>query len=53
MEDSIFPIEESIIAAAQGKTKDVVAWGDPRHMGNPGAEEIVYAWIDNAVAGNA
>lgn len=50
-EDSIFPIEDSIMAATQGPHKDLVARGDRRHMGNPGAEEILYEWIDNAVAG--
>jgi len=51
MEDSIFPIEDSIIAATQGSNKDLVARGDRRHMGNPGAEEILYEWLDKAVDG--
>ena len=51
MEDSIFPIEDSIIAAAQGDNKDLIVRGNRGHMGNPGAEEILYEWIDNAVAG--
>ncbi len=51
MEDSIFPIEDSLIEATQGDKKDLVARGDRRHMGNPGAEEILYEWIDKAVAG--
>ena len=51
MEDSIFPIEDSFIAATEGDTKDLVARGDRGHMGNPGAEEILYQWIDNALAG--
>jgi hypothetical protein len=51
MEDSIFPIEDSIIAAAQGDNKDLVARGNRGHMGNPGAEDILYAWINDAVAG--
>jgi Esterase FrsA-like len=51
MEDSIFPIEDSIIVAIQGDKKDLVARGNRGHMGNPGAEDILYEWIDNAVAG--
>jgi dienelactone hydrolase len=51
MEDSIFPIEDSIIVATQGDKKDLVVRGDRRHMGNPGAEEILYEWIDSTVAG--
>ena len=51
MEDSIFPIEDSLIVASQGDKKDLVVRGDRGHMGNPGAEDILYAWIDNALAG--
>lgn len=51
MEDSIFPIEDSFIVATQGIGKDLVARGDRMHMGNPGAEEILYRWIDDALAG--
>ena len=51
MEDSIFPIEDSIIVATQGSNKDLVARGDRRHMGNPGAEEILCEWLDTAVDG--
>ena len=51
MEDSIFPIEDSIIVATQGSNKELVARGDRRHMGNPGAEEILYEWLDKAVNG--
>jgi FrsA-like alpha/beta hydrolase family protein len=51
MEDSIFPIEDSVIVATRGDKKDLVARGDRGHMGNPGAEDILYQWIDNAVAG--
>jgi pimeloyl-ACP methyl ester carboxylesterase len=51
MEDSIFPIEDNFIVATKGGKKDLVARGDRGHMGNPGAEEILYQWIDNAVAG--
>ena len=49
MEDSIFPIEDSLIVATQGHKKDLVARGDRGNMGNPGAEDILYAWIDNAL----
>jgi hypothetical protein len=51
MEDSIFPIEDSTMAATQGQEKALVALNDRRHMGNPGAEDIVYEWLDKALAG--
>ena len=51
MEDSIFPIEDSLIVGLQRDKKDVVLRGNRGHMGNPGAEDILYTWIDNAVAG--
>jgi acetyl esterase/lipase len=50
-EDSIFPIEDSVIVATQGSGKDLVMRGDRRHMGNPGAEEILYEWLDKAADG--
>ena len=51
MEDSIFPIEDNFIVGVRGNKKDLIARGDRGHMGNPGAEDILYSWIDNAVAG--
>lgn len=51
MEDSIFPIEDNFIVAVGGHRKDLIARGDRGHMGNPGAEDILYDWIDDAVAG--
>ncbi len=51
MEDSIFPIEDNFIVAMRNDKKDLLARGDRGHMGNPGAEDILYAWIDNVVAG--
>ena len=51
MEDSIFSIEDSFIVATRGHKKDLLARGDRQHMGNPGAEDILYSWIDNAIAG--
>ena len=51
MEDSIFPIEDSFIIATEGDKKDLVTRGNRGHMGNPGAEEILYRWIDDTVAG--
>jgi acetyl esterase/lipase len=51
MEDSIFPIEDSILVATRGSGKELVARGDRRHMGNPGAEEILYDWLDKAIDG--
>jgi pimeloyl-ACP methyl ester carboxylesterase len=50
-EDSIFPIEDSVIVATRGSGKDLVMRGDRGHMGNPGAEEILYEWLDAAAAG--
>ncbi|MFI1912839.1 alpha/beta hydrolase family protein [Nocardia sp. NPDC020380] len=51
MEDSIFPIEDSILAATRGRDADLVALGGRPHMGNPDAEAILYDWIDKAVTG--
>ena len=51
MEDSIFPIEDNLIVAVRGNKKDLLVRGDRGHMGNPGAEDILYDWIDDAVAG--
>ncbi len=51
MEDSIFPIEDSVLVGVRGAKKDLLARGDRGHMGNPGAEEILYDWIDAALAG--
>ncbi len=51
MEDSIFPIEDSLIVALHGDRKDLVARGNRQHMGDPGAEDILCQWIDDAVAG--
>ena len=53
MEDSIFPIEDSLMVATDGHRKDLVVRADRGHMGNPGAEPIVYSWIDDVVAGRA
>ena len=51
MEDSIFPIEDNFIVATRGHRKDLIARADRGHMGNPGAEDLLYQWIDDAVAG--
>lgn len=51
MEDSIFPIEDNFIVAARSDKKDLLARADRGHMGNPGAESLLYDWIDNTVAG--
>ncbi len=51
MEDSIFPIEDSLLVAAEGDKKDLMARGNRGHMGNPGAEDLLYGWIDDALAG--
>ncbi|KAJ5703262.1 hypothetical protein N7493_011651 [Penicillium malachiteum] len=47
MEDSIFPIEDSILLCRRGRTKDARFVDGKGHMGNPGAEEIIYQWIDD------
>ncbi|KAJ5729802.1 uncharacterized protein N7483_004310 [Penicillium malachiteum] len=46
MEDSIFPIEDMILLCRRGRTKDAQFIDGKGHMGNPGAEEIIYQWID-------
>ena len=51
MEDSIFPIEDNFIVGIRGDKKDLLARANRQHMGNPGAEDILYDWIDKAVAG--
>ncbi len=51
MEDSIFPIEDDFIVAMKGDKKDLIVRGNRAHMGNPGAEDILYDWIDDAIAG--
>ena len=51
MEDAIFPIEDNIIVGVRGDKKDLVARGNRGHMGNPGAEDILYHWIENALSG--
>ncbi len=51
MEDSIFPIEDNFIVGMRGDKKDLLARGNRGHMGNPGAEDILYDWIDDALAG--
>jgi hypothetical protein len=53
MEDSIFPIEDNFIVAARGVGKDLLARGNLSHMGNPGGEEIVVAWLDQVLAGRS
>ena len=50
MEDSIFPIEDNLVVGIAGNKKDLLARGDRQHMGNPGAEDIIYSWIDDAMA---
>jgi acetyl esterase/lipase len=45
MEDSIFPIEDSILVAMKGRNKELLCRANLRHMGNPGGEEIVSEWL--------
>ena len=51
MEDSIFPIEDNLIVGFRGDKKDLFVRGNRGHMGNPGAEDILYRWIDEGIAG--
>lgn len=51
MEDSIFPIEDSLIVALRGRNKDLLARANLSHMGNPGGEDIVTFWFDWILAG--
>ena len=51
MEDSIFPIEDNFIVGVRGDKKDLFVRGNRGHMGTPGAEDILYRWIDDAIAG--
>ncbi len=51
MEDSIFPVEDSLLVGSQGDKNDLVLRGHRGHMGNPGAEELLYSWIDDRIAG--
>ena len=48
-EDSIFPAEDSVLVAFSGPGKDLILRANLGHMGNPGAEEILYNWIDDKV----
>ena len=50
MEDSIFPIEDNFIVGVRGDKKDLLIRGNRGHMGNPGAEDLLYEWIDTAIA---
>jgi hypothetical protein len=40
-----------VVADVHGDNKDLIALGNRGHMGNPGAEDLLYRWIDNAIAG--
>ena len=51
MEDSIFPIEDSILVCRKGRVKDVRLVDGAGHMGNPAGETIQYDWIDALVKG--
>ena len=50
MEDSIFPIEDSIAVATHGKNRDLVALGSLPHMALPVAETTIHQWIDQVIA---
>lgn len=46
MEDSIFPIEDSLLALQHGDVKNVRFVPNSKHMGFPDSEKYVYDWID-------
>ena len=50
MEDSIFPAEDSVLVAEAGSHRDLILRADRGHMGNPGAEDLVYRWIDTVIS---
>lgn len=49
MEDSIFPIEDSLIPLRHGRVKDARFLEDRAHVGNPGADDIIYDWLNDVV----
>ena len=49
-EDSIFPIEDTILAGTRGGATDLIVRGGRAHMGNPEAERDIFAWLDEALA---
>ena len=49
MEDSIFPIEDSMLTLKHGRVKEARFVESRGHMGNPGAEDILYDWIDEVM----
>lgn len=50
MEDSIFPIEDSFIPLRHGRVKDARFLEDRAHVGNPGADDILYDWFDEVMS---
>ena len=52
LQDSIFPIEDSMLVATRGRVKDVRFMEAKGHMGNPGGEEIIIDWINEIVDGD-
>ncbi|KIM93790.1 hypothetical protein OIDMADRAFT_35602 [Oidiodendron maius Zn] len=49
MEDSIFPIEDSFIPLRHGRVKDARFLENRAHVGNPGADDIIYDWLNEVV----
>ena len=49
LEDSIFPIEDSVICGLSGRNKSLLLRANVGHMGNPGGEELVYQFLDEAI----
>jgi len=52
MEDSIFPVEDSWLALRRGPVKEARFLDDRQHVGNPGADAILYDWIDQVTFGS-
>jgi hypothetical protein len=49
MEDSIFPIEDNFVVGIRGENKDLLFMGNRGHMANPGGEDLVHKWLDQAI----
>ncbi|KAH8896172.1 yellowish-green 1-like protein [Thozetella sp. PMI_491] len=46
MEDSIFPIEDSFLPLRHGRVKEARFLENREHVGNPGADDIIYEWCN-------
>ena len=48
MEDSVVPIEDSVLAAMCGKNKDLSVVANRGHMADPDGEEVIHRWLVDA-----